>query len=143
MTMTNEQCHARSAAELYRQLPIPADKRSIRVFDVQAPLDSEVDDGGPIEGNLRLIDLGGREPFSALSYVWGASANEPHTVTCAGLTVNVTINCHAALRHLRKRLQAFTVWVDAICITRLTTRKYGRNKLDYKQTTRKRHGRFR
>ncbi|KAF2826116.1 hypothetical protein CC86DRAFT_276577, partial [Ophiobolus disseminans] len=58
--------------------------------------------------------------FTALSYVWG---NDPPThrcfqlfVECEGAKLQVTANCHSALRHLRKKLGKMTIWVDAVCI---------------------------
>jgi hypothetical protein len=37
-------------------------------------------------------------------------------VHCGNTELQVTKNCHSALQHLRKWLDYFITWVDAICI---------------------------
>ncbi|KAF2001907.1 heterokaryon incompatibility, partial [Amniculicola lignicola CBS 123094] len=52
--------------------------------------------------------------FTALSYVWGPPG--PSHVFLLGIPFPVTSNCYSALWHLRKKLGAFCIWVDALCI---------------------------
>ncbi|KAF2679351.1 hypothetical protein K458DRAFT_422391 [Lentithecium fluviatile CBS 122367] len=69
-----------------------------------------------IEGDLRVVNLADDQHFTALSYVWGTFAPEPHYV-CSGTRVKITENGHSALHHLRKKLGSFTIWVDNLCIS--------------------------
>lgn len=100
---------------LYHARPLPAGTKSIRVLDVHA-LSRSGRDEDTIRGDLRVIDLDERPVFDALSYVWGSYASSPNYITCNGYEVKVTANCYSALRHLRRRLGRFTIWIDAICI---------------------------
>ncbi|OAA63670.1 Heterokaryon incompatibility [Niveomyces insectorum RCEF 264] len=107
--------------------------KDIRVLD----LDPAKDYDAPLVGRLRVITLSENEtePFSALSYVWGADANDPqHEIalyygeTAAGRSrlanLRITRNCSDALRRIRARHGMAkilagahtTIWVDAICI---------------------------
>ncbi len=107
--------------------------KDIRVLD----LDPAADYDAPLVGRLRVITLrkNKTEPFRALSYVWGADANDPQqeiALYCGeaaadrlGLAkLRITRNCGDALRRIRARhgMVKFmagahaTIWVDAICI---------------------------
>jgi hypothetical protein len=101
---------------LYSNLPLSKGSRSIRILDVYSPSSSE--DGGPILCDLRVCDLNSHicPSFTALSYVWGIKAAKSDFITCNSFTVEVTQNCHSALRHLREKFGRFTIWIDAICI---------------------------
>lgn len=96
---------------LYHSVPLVPSSRSIRVLDIQA---AEAEDG-PISGHLGVVDLEGSHNFTSLSYVWGVP-NPQTLISCNGIDIEVTPNCHSALQHLRKKLGNFTIWVDAICI---------------------------
>jgi len=113
LSIKNSSRHA--PVSIYDSLQIPPASNCIRLFSVLTPSDSE-DNGGPIRGDLCVVDLDNCQPFLALSYVWGQVAAVPHTVQCGAFSVNVTPNCHSALWHLRKKLGAFTIWIDSICI---------------------------
>jgi hypothetical protein len=63
---------------------------------------------------MRVVDLDERPHFTALSYVWGSPGSD--TIICQDILVPVTPNCYSALLHLRKKLGAYCIWVDAICI---------------------------
>lgn len=96
---------------LYETLPIEQNSHRIRVLDIH-------DGTGEVKGDLRLIDIDSDEPpqFTALSYVWGTFASTPHHIQCSGYPVKITENGYSALLHLRRKLGAFTIWVDAICM---------------------------
>jgi hypothetical protein len=97
--------------------PLPPASQCIRVLDIISASAPDVhSDAVHIEGRLRVIDLTEQPAFTALSYVWGAYAPTPDQILCDGARVAVTSNCHSALRHLRRKLGHFTIWVDAICI---------------------------
>lgn len=53
--------------------------------------------------------------YEALSYVWGARIGS-ESIQCNGKQLLVTPNCESALRHLRRKNQSRTMWIDAICI---------------------------
>ena len=101
--------------ELYRSLPLPPRSRSIRVMDVHGSSPADYD-GGPIPTSLRVADLDQQPDFTALSYVWGPKATGAHLIACNGITLAVTESCYTALKHLKRKLAAFTIWIDAICI---------------------------
>jgi hypothetical protein len=103
---------------LYQLCSLPPRPRSkcIRVLDILAPSPSLPDpDNDPIQCNLRVIKFDAH-PFTALSYVWGAYNLPPDFITCNGVQIQVTNNCFSALKHLRKKLGTFTIWLDAVCI---------------------------
>jgi hypothetical protein len=68
----------------------------------------------------------GADPFEAVSYTWADSTGDSGLTSVVtiyrgddsnqSLQVKVTRNCEAALRRLRSRNEAKTVWIDAICI---------------------------
>jgi hypothetical protein len=102
--------------------PLPPASQCIRVLDIISASAPDVhSDAVHIEGRLRVIDLTEQPAFTALSYVWGAYAPTPDQILCDGARVAVTSNCHSALRHLRRKLGHFTIWIDAICINQEDT----------------------
>jgi len=73
---------------------------------------------GPlIQLSLVHVNLNDRPEYEALSYTWGESSN-PSTIVAdeTGHTLEITRNCEAALRVLRKDKQERVLWIDAICI---------------------------
>ncbi|KAI0530169.1 heterokaryon incompatibility protein-domain-containing protein [Xylaria digitata] len=55
------------------------------------------------------------EKYEALSYVWGSpTVTKPIYVN--GDSLQVTVNLHSALRHLRRVNEPRILWVDAVCI---------------------------
>lgn len=73
----------------------------------------------PLELTLSTICLdeatNKEHSYEALSYVWGAR-NGSRPTECMGKVLPVTPNCESALRHLRLKNKARTLWIDAICI---------------------------
>lgn len=100
-------------SKLYSSLPLPPESRCIRVLDIYPASDTEIDE--LIKADIRVVDLESQPSFSALSYVWGTEA-ELRTILCGSSTLNVTPNCHSALRSLRRLFGRLTIWIDAICI---------------------------
>lgn len=74
----------------------------------------------PLNVGLEQHHLKDAPTFEALSYVWGdPSIMEPISVIVSGVVefmFDVTKNCAAALRRLRKPDEVRTLWIDAICI---------------------------
>lgn len=58
--------------------------------------------------------------YEALSYAWGSTSNQKPILVddAAGdaNTILVTENLELALRHLRRRAESRTLWIDAVCI---------------------------
>lgn len=78
-------------------------------------------DGQVIHGPLIQAQLADRPEFTALSYTWADLAGDRSLRGTLFLgpewaALPITTNCAAALRCLRSRPDAGTVWVDAICI---------------------------
>lgn len=53
--------------------------------------------------------------YEALSYVWGEPTRK-WPLTCNGMALPITKNCHEALVNLRRRFVPRVLWIDAICI---------------------------
>lgn len=107
-------------ARLYDSLKLPqksddltTDAKCIRVLDIFAP--RRWDPSSPLEGRLRVQSLANGQPFAALSYVWGID-NEHHRLACEDALLPISANGHSALKHLRRKLGSFTIWIDALCI---------------------------
>ncbi|RDL33032.1 uncharacterized protein BP5553_08471 [Venustampulla echinocandica] len=115
--MTSDLSASSPHANLYTAHPLSPNSKCIRIIDIHAPTAlSPSQEPEIIYADLRVIDLESQPSFAALSYVWGAYAPEPHTISCSNCKIPVTANCYSALLHLRKRLGRFTIWIDAICI---------------------------
>jgi hypothetical protein len=95
---------------LYDSLP----DRSIRVLTVYSARRPDA----PLRGSIShvYLDAPDHPKFSALSYVWGHSGDEPLSILCGGILLPILPNLFSALRNLRNKLGAFTIWADAICI---------------------------
>lgn len=110
-----------SIARFYQSLPLPSGSRYIRVLKLAAS-NPGIPDGGPLYGDLEVTDFDATPPpvFSALSYVCGniQDACPTSTITLGAdhLSLQLTDNCHNALKHLRIVVRPLTIWVDAISI---------------------------
>ncbi|KAF2792901.1 HET-domain-containing protein, partial [Melanomma pulvis-pyrius CBS 109.77] len=102
---------------LYQSYQLPPNSKCIRVLDIlPIPASASNSDSEPIKCKLRIINLDDCPRFTALSYVWGTYAPISHFIICDNVKVNITSNCHSALRHLRKKLGKLTIWLDSVCI---------------------------
>ncbi|KAH6870445.1 heterokaryon incompatibility protein-domain-containing protein [Alternaria rosae] len=106
------------AAAPYHYLPIPPTSKCIRVLDV----DAASTEAAAVVGLLRIVDLETSPDFTAISYVWG-SPKDNRIITCSGVDIVVSVNGYSALQHLRARLGAFTIWIDAVCIDQKNTKE--------------------
>jgi hypothetical protein len=86
-------------------------KGSIRVLELH-PAKRPND---PLKGNLLEVELGPKQLYETLSYVWGARTGD-RLILCNGKELYITENCESALRQLRFARKSRTIWVDAICI---------------------------
>lgn len=91
--------------------PLDSDKAEIRVLCLD-PSPSKDDE---LAGSLIIVSLDAREPFMALSYVWGDQSN-PASIILDGHRLPIARNLHAALRQLRLADKTLFIWADAICI---------------------------
>ena len=72
-----------------------------------------------VEGTLEVVGLDGGHPYEALSYTWGDGAL-CREVRINGKVIPITRNLYEFLLAIRPTsLSCRTVWVDAICISRL------------------------
>ncbi|CAK7224192.1 hypothetical protein SEUCBS140593_005487 [Sporothrix eucalyptigena] len=112
---------ANKASE-YRHIPLQQ-QDSIRLLrllpstDNNAPVQCQLSEY-PLQGPHDEVHL-----YEALSYVWGSTSNQQTIyVQSEGdakdrfQTLLVTFNLHVALKHLRSRHIARTIWIDAVCI---------------------------
>ena len=98
----------------YDFLRIGPGSNCIRLLNIHP---STTEDGKDrIQCDIVVADLASHPSFTALSYVWGAFAPDPHKILCGNAEIPISANGYSALLHLRKRLGSFTIWVDAICI---------------------------
>ncbi|KAK3071913.1 hypothetical protein LTR53_007790 [Teratosphaeriaceae sp. CCFEE 6253] len=93
--------------------PLPDDSRVTRVLQLEP--------GGfldPVRGHLlqcRLSERGASHAYVALSYAWG-DWREQCAVFVNDRPLAVTASLGRALRQVRSKTAAVTVWADAICI---------------------------
>lgn len=70
----------------------------------------------PVYFRLDHAFLTDKPKFETISYAWG-DPNIRSTIECEeGRTIQVTINLHTALRHLRHENEERIIWADAVCI---------------------------
>jgi hypothetical protein len=101
-----------SAEQVYRSAPLGSSPTTIRVLDVARQRE---DGSSVIQTNLRVVDLADKPTFTALSYVWGDSAQR-EIIWCGMEALNVTRSAWEALRRLRDHHGPLCIWIDAICI---------------------------
>ncbi|KAK0640661.1 heterokaryon incompatibility protein-domain-containing protein [Cercophora newfieldiana] len=63
--------------------------------------------------------------YEALSYVWGSESN-PKLITLDGQDVEIGVNLHDALAHLRDEFVERVLWVDALCINQQDNMEKGK-----------------
>ena len=66
-----------------------------------------------------MVSLQDKPIYSALSYVWKSSLENPaesHVINMGENSIGITHNCYEALTHLRSLFGEISIWVDAICI---------------------------
>jgi hypothetical protein len=91
---------------LYQQLG----ENSIRLLLLHPGIES-----APIQCQLSEVPRKDNPVYEALSYMWG-SPNTPKSINVNGKNVFVGENLWNALRNLRLKSKARTIWVDAVCI---------------------------
>ncbi|KAK4172858.1 heterokaryon incompatibility protein-domain-containing protein [Triangularia setosa] len=94
--------------------PLDLEAREIRLVRFQQ--DEATGSSGlqPTTLEMCILSLNGSLCFSALSYVWGDSADTV-SITVNRSTFAATKNLHAALCHL-SQADIEWIWIDALCI---------------------------
>ncbi|CZR68730.1 uncharacterized protein PAC_18629 [Phialocephala subalpina] len=98
-------------------------RREFRLLHVlpendQAPTDEAieiVDLTSPVRCTVTHASLDNAPEYNALSYTWG-DPGKTVTIIVDGAEFEATKNLEAGLRHLRRKDQIVTLWVDALCI---------------------------
>lgn len=71
----------------------------------------------PLEGAIRHVSIDSKQPFWALSYVWGTfTPLAPYYLKTPNGMIPVTSSLHSALRSMRERGVSAMLWADAVCI---------------------------
>jgi hypothetical protein len=91
----------------YRYTDLPTDT-SIRVLELLPGNESD-----PISCLLHIIDGQDAREYEAVSYAWG-DPNVKVPINCDGKRLEITLNLHAALIHIRFEDRARFLWADAI-----------------------------
>lgn len=90
---------------------LPSSKDHFRLLD----LHPSPNDSSPIICNISSHRIESPKPYTALSYVWGSN-DRTHVATVGGKGLGITQSLAEALRHIRDRHNAVTIWIDQICI---------------------------
>lgn len=106
--------------ETFRHNPL-APGANIRILALEPSRDFNSDI------RCRLIESSldeARGRYEALSYVWGSQTGD-REIYCNDKPYHVTTNCLLALRYLRRKAKARSLWVDAICIDQSSNAERG------------------
>lgn len=95
------------AEELYKYEELPTET-SYRVMELLPGKDED-----PISCLLHVADWDSPLEYEAISYAWGEN-KETAPVNVHGKRVEVTMNLHAGLEHLRYQDQSRFLWADAL-----------------------------
>jgi Heterokaryon incompatibility protein (HET) len=69
-----------------------------------------------LQGVIYHTSLESAGLYEALSYLWGATDERPHTLRTPDGVVLLTLSLHSALQQLREKGKPVILWVDAVCI---------------------------
>jgi hypothetical protein len=103
-------------ADLYSSTSLLENRRSIRLLHVNEISEQASE---ALSCELSVINLDDEHsPFAALTYVWNIDDDNKTfmSLKCRDQTLELTRNGYEALKHLRNKLGAFDIWIDAICI---------------------------
>ncbi|RYP81861.1 hypothetical protein DL769_001821 [Monosporascus sp. CRB-8-3] len=111
--------HATAAPQstLYSRVPLNLGEDEIRLLRLRPGAW-----GDPVHAEMCTAKLCDGPKYTALSYVWGESA-EGYTIWVNGQEFPVTPSLYSALRYLRAHKDTLVtqLWVDAICIDQSST----------------------
>ncbi|OHF01725.1 heterokaryon incompatibility protein [Colletotrichum orchidophilum] len=69
----------------------------------------------PLKCAISTTPIAAPRLFKALSYTWGTSG-ATHSIDVEGAHFRITASLDTALRHIRRKDESVTLWVDQICI---------------------------
>lgn len=106
-------CDTTENTEPFRYRPLSESNAEIRILLIPP----KILNGIPMRINYILshASLDAKEPFLALSYVWG-DPNPPSLVNVNGQSLQITGNLAAALENLQHEDEEIAIWIDAISI---------------------------
>jgi hypothetical protein len=93
----------------FQYKPLP-DTKGTRVLVLHPGSDND-----KISCHLEPVSLTTDSDFEALSYVWGDTLQR-EAIRCGDGRVDIKINLHSALHHLRLADRQRRIWADALCI---------------------------
>ncbi|KAK6218965.1 heterokaryon incompatibility protein [Colletotrichum tabaci] len=70
----------------------------------------------PLRCSITTTPIATPRPYEALSYTWGPPEKSHSIDIASGGRLGITASLDAALRHLRRRDEPVTIWIDQICI---------------------------
>ncbi|UKZ73881.1 hypothetical protein TrVFT333_001535 [Trichoderma virens FT-333] len=85
---------------------------STRILELQPSYEQE----GPLQCNLREINIASDPFYEALSYTWGKPEFTEPLILDGDFVIHITPNLRDALLRFRSKLSVRRLWVDAICI---------------------------
>ncbi|KAN0110935.1 Heterokaryon incompatibility protein (HET) domain containing protein [Hyaloscypha variabilis] len=102
----------------YEYKPLDPSQREFRLLHILPENDATSEDESstdPVRCTVSHASLDSAPPYDALSYTWGDPSTQT-TIVVDGADFLATPNFEAGLRHLRKKDEIVTLWVDALCI---------------------------
>ncbi|KAE9372770.1 hypothetical protein N431DRAFT_439800 [Stipitochalara longipes BDJ] len=102
----------------YDYKPLDPSKREFRLLHILPENNATSEDKssvGPVRCTVTHASLDNAPEYDALSYTWGDASIET-TIIADGAEFQATSNLEVGLRHLRKKDEIVTLWVDALCI---------------------------
>lgn len=95
----------------YTYSPIDSQSNEIRLLELQPGRY-----GAPLNGLLRVVKLGDKPKYEALSYTWGPIVDDKYVTLDGTATLTISDNLSRALQRLRYRWRKRVLWIDQICI---------------------------
>jgi hypothetical protein len=102
----------------YEYKPLDPSRREFRLLHIlpeNDPTPERASSAAPVRCTVTHASLDNAPDYNALSYTWGdASIKVPILVD--GIELRATLNLEVGLRHLRRKDEIVTLWVDSLCI---------------------------
>ena len=101
----------------YEPLPDQPNDEMIRLMNV--PPGQEAED---VQCQIKRFALADAPDYTALSYCWG-DAGKKRAIMCIGARLDVTMNLHSALKHIREKGEVGWLWWTQSVLTSQMYRK--------------------
>ncbi|TLD19131.1 hypothetical protein PspLS_09816 [Pyricularia sp. CBS 133598] len=105
----------------YEYRPLDPSGTEIRLLRLFPAADAD----SPLQSALLHVDLASKPCYEALSYAWGEPVFVQEVNIKGAGFIRITENLSLALRRLRLKTEARTLWVDAVCIDQADTAERG------------------